>query len=101
MVAHRSRDTDAARRTLGLESCRDIHDIAVDVSAIWDHIADVDADTKADGPVQRLIAIEQGDLLLNGNGTAHGTIDAVEDDQQRIAGSLGNSATMFANGRIK
>ena len=31
MVAHRSRDADAARRTFGLKPCRHIHDVAVNV----------------------------------------------------------------------
>ena len=58
MLPHWSRDADAARRTLGLEPRRHIHHVAVDVSAIWDHIANIDADAEANGTVRGLIAIE-------------------------------------------
>ena len=34
MIAHRSRDADAARRTLGLKPRRHIHDVAVHVGAV-------------------------------------------------------------------
>ena len=100
VVAHCTRDTNAARRTFSLEPDRDIHAVAVDVGTLSYDIADVDANAEPDGPVQRLIAIEQGDLLLNGNSRAYCAVDAVEYDQQRVAASLGNSATMFADGRI-
>ncbi len=46
MIAHRPRDADAARGTLGLGR-RHVHYVAVDIEAIWNHIADVDAGTEA------------------------------------------------------
>ena len=57
MVAHRSRDAYSARWTLGLEPGRDIHAVTMQVRAIGNDIADVDADTKPDVLVGRLIAV--------------------------------------------
>ena len=78
VVAHCTRDTDAAGRAFRLEYSRNIHAVAVDVGTLRYDVADVDADTAPDGPVRRLVAIEQGDLLLNCDGTAHRSVDAVE-----------------------
>jgi hypothetical protein len=100
VVAHCTRDTYAAGRAFRLEPGRNIHATAVDVGTLRYDVADVDADTEPDGPVRRLVAIEQGDLLLNCDGTAHRSVDAVEHDQQRVPGGLGNSAAMLADGRI-
>ena len=100
MIAHRSRDADAARRTLGLESCRHIHHIAVDVSAIGNHIAHVDADAEADGPIRRLVAIVDGHLLLHLHGTAHRSINAIEHDEQRIAPRVDDPAAMLLDRRV-
>jgi hypothetical protein len=50
MIMDRSGNADAARRASGLEPCRDVYHIAVDIEAIWDHIADVNADAKAEMP---------------------------------------------------
>ena len=100
MIAHRSRDADAARRTLGLKSGRHIHDIAVDISAIWNHIANVDADAEADCPIRRLVAIVGRHLLLHLHGTAHRSIDAVEHDEQRVAPGVDDPAAMLVDGRV-
>src|SRR4029077_20603786 len=85
MLSYRSRHADATGWTLGLESGRDIHHISVDVSAIRDHIADVDAHTETDGPIGRLLAIVGGHVFLHHHGTAHRSINAVKHDEQRIA----------------
>ena len=100
MIAHRSRDADAARRTLGLKSGRHIHHIAVDISAIWNHIADVDADAKADRPIGRLVAIVGGHLLLHLHRTAHRSINAVEHDEQGIASRVDDPAAMLVDGWV-
>src|ERR1700727_1017859 len=65
VVAHGSRDADATGRTFGLEPCGYIHHITVDIGSIWNYIADVNADAEPDRPVQRLIAITDGHLLLD------------------------------------
>ena len=57
MLPHRSRDADAARWAFRLEPRGHIHHVAMHISAIWNHIADVDADAKSDRPIGRLVAI--------------------------------------------
>ena len=57
VVTHCSRDADATRRTLGLQSSRYIHDVAVDVEAIWNYIPDVDAYAEANGSIGGLVTI--------------------------------------------
>ena len=96
MVAHCSRDADATRRTFGLKPCRHIHRVAVEVSAIGNRVAEVDPDAEADGPIRRLIAIMDRNLLLHLHGTAHRPVDAVEHDEQGIAAGLDDPAAMLA-----
>ena len=57
MIAHRSRDADAARRTFGLKPRRHIHAIAVQIGPVGNRVANVDPDAKADGPIGRLATI--------------------------------------------
>ena len=60
MVAHRSRDTDTARRAFSLKPRRHIHRVAVQVSPVGNRVAKVDPDAEADGPIGRLVAIVVG-----------------------------------------
>ena len=100
MIAHRSRDADAARRTFGLKPRRHIHRVAVEVSAIGNRVAKVDADAEADGSIRRLIAIMDRNLLLHLHRTAHRSIDAVEHDEQRVAAGLNDPAAMLLDRRV-
>ncbi len=100
MIAHRSRDTDAARRTLGLEPCGHIHNFTVDVSAIRYHIADVDTDAEPDRPIRGLVAIADGNLLLHPHGTAHRAIDAVEHDEQGVTCGIDDPTAVLSDRRV-
>jgi hypothetical protein len=60
----------AGGSTFGLKPRCDIHHIAVDFTATWDHIANVDAHAKPDRPIGGLIASIVGHLLLHLHGTA-------------------------------
>jgi hypothetical protein len=51
------------------------------VRAVRDHVADVDADAEADTPIRRLVTIINRYLLLHLHGAADRTIDAVERNQ--------------------
>ena len=95
MVPHLSRDTDAARWTLGLKPRRYIHDITVDISAIWNHIANIDADAEADGSISGLVTIVSGYLLLHLHGTAHCSVDAVEHNEQGVAPGVDDPAAIL------
>src|SRR6202042_2743931 len=88
MIAHRPRNADAARRTLGLESGRHIHYVAVDIEAIWNDIADVDADAEADRLIGREVAIMGGHLLLHLHRATHCSVNALENDKQRATSGI-------------
>ena len=66
------------------------------VGAVRNRIADIDPDAKADGPIGRVANIMVGNLLLHLDRAAHGSIDAVEHDQQRVASGLNQSAACSA-----
>ena len=100
MVPHRARDADAAYRALCLQSSGDVHAVAMQVSAVRDHVANVDADAEANAPVRRLIAVIDRHLLLYLDRAAHRAVDAVERDQQRVAAGLHHSAAVLADGRV-
>jgi len=87
-------------RTLGLEPCRHIHDVAMDVSSVWNYISEVDAEAKADQPIGGLIAIVCGNLLLYVHGAAHRSFNAIEHHEQRIAPGVDNPTAMFVDGRV-
>src|ERR1700722_12896201 len=100
MLPDRSRDADTARRTLGLEPCGHIHYVAVDVSAIWHHIADVYTDAEPDGPIFGLAAIAHWNLLLHPHGTAHCSIDAIEHNEQGVACGIDDPTAVVSDRRV-
>ena len=100
MIPHRSRDADAARRTLGLKPRRDIHRVSVQVSAVGNRVAKVDPDAEADGSIRRLISVVDRNFLLHLHGTAHRPIDAIEHDEQGVAARLDDPAAVLLNRRI-
>ncbi len=81
VIAHGSSDANATRWTFALQPRHDVHSVAMEVGALGDHVADVDSDAKADGPIGGLVAVIVGRLPLHFYRTLHRTIDAVEDDK--------------------
>ena len=100
MIAHSSRDADATRRALGLEPGRHIHRVPVEISPVGNHVTDVNADTKADGPIGGMVAVIGRYRLLHLHGTAHRPIDAIEQDEQGVASGLNDSAAMLIDRRV-
>ena len=100
MITHRSRDADATRRTFSLKSRRHIHRVPVQISPIGNRVANVDPDAEADGSIRRLISVMDRNLLLHLHGAAHRSVDAVEDNQQRIAPGLDDPAAMLVDRRV-
>jgi hypothetical protein len=80
MVPDRSGHANAAGRTLGLKPGDHVYGIAMQVSPIWNGVANVYADAEADGSVKWLIAIYNWDLLLDLHCAAYRSINAVEHD---------------------
>jgi hypothetical protein len=67
------------------------------VGAVGNGVARIYADAKSDASVERLITIIHWDLLLDLNGTPHRSVNAVEHDEQRVAGGLDDLAAEFAD----
>ena len=100
MIAHRSRDTDAARRTFSLKSRCYIYRIAMQVGAVGNRVSNVDPDAETDSSGSGLLAIIGGHLLLYLHCAAHGSINAVEYDKEGVATGLNNLAAMLLNRRV-
>ena len=100
MIAYCSGDAYASWRAFSLEPCRYIHRVSVQISSVGNRIAEVDPNAKADGSIRRLIAIVDRNLLLHLHGAAHGSVDAVKDDEQGIAACLHDPATMLSDRRV-
>ena len=58
------------------------------IRAIGNHVADIDADAKPDSPVRGLIIIIIGHTLLHVDRATYSAVDAVERDEQRVATGL-------------
>ncbi len=97
MIAHRPRNADAARRTLGLESGRHIHYVAVDIEPIWNDIADVDVDAEADRLIGREVAIMGGHLLLHLHRATHCSVNALENDKQGVTCGIDEPSAMLGD----
>ena len=100
MVAHRSRDADSARWTLGLKSCHHIHRVTVQVGAIGNRVTDVDSDPESDGFIWGLVRVVERNLLLHLHRAAYCPVDAIEHDEKEIATSLDNPAAMLFYSRV-
>jgi hypothetical protein len=100
MVADRARDADPARRCHCLQPRRDVDALAVNVIAIGDHVAEIDADAKSEAPLLGEVQIAVGHPALNFAGAAHRIDDAGEFRQHAVAGGLDDPAMMLADLRI-
>ncbi len=69
----------------------------MEVGAVWDRVAHVDADAKANAAVGRLVTVIDRHLLLHPDSAPHCTVDAVERDQQGISAGLHHPAAVIAD----
>jgi hypothetical protein len=72
----------------------------VDIGAIRDHIAHVDADAKTDRLIWRLVAITGRHLLLHLHCATHCPVNAVEHHKQRTAAGADDPAAVFVDRRV-
>ena len=96
MVAHRSRDADAAGWAFGLEPCNYIHRVPMQIGPICNRVADVDPNTETDSQFRRVILVMDRNPLLHLHGAANRSVDAIEHDEQRITARLDDPATVLA-----
>ncbi len=94
LVAGCARDTDAARISQGLNPRGHVHPVAVDVVALNDHIAQIDADPEFDAPLLGHTGITLSHAALDRDGAFHRIDDAAEFDQGAIAHQLDDTPTV-------
>ncbi len=93
-------DADPARFGQALEAGRHVHAVAVDVLALDDDLAEIDADAEVDLAVVRDTGVARGHRLLNLDGRLDGLGDAVELGQESVAGGLDDAAAVFLDLRV-
>src|SRR5262245_19932887 len=85
LLVHRARDQYRSRLGQGFEPRRDINAITVEVLAVDDHVAEIDADAELDAHVGRFGRIALGHSALHLDGAAHGIDDAGKFHQHPVA----------------
>ena len=88
MIAHGSRNADAARRARRLESRRYIYRIAVQITSVWDRVANVDPYAKANGSIRRLVGVVDWNpsCILRAQRTAPSTLSNTSAASRRRSG---------------
>src|SRR5690348_17353271 len=82
------RKKDAARSGEGLEAGGDVHAVAVDVLALDDHVAEVDADAEADALPVGNVRLPPGHALLDRDRARDAVDDRGELAQHAVADEL-------------
>jgi hypothetical protein len=100
LIAHRARDTDAARLGEHFEARRDVDAVAKDVVFLNDHVAQIDADAELHQPRRRDVRVASRHPALNLGSAQHRVGDAVELEQHAVAGGLDDAAAVLCDGRI-
>jgi hypothetical protein len=83
-----------------LKAGRDVDPVAVDVVALDDHIAKIDADAKFDALVFRHVLVALGHAALNRHGAFDRVHDAGELDQRAVAHQFDDAPSILSDGRI-
>jgi hypothetical protein len=101
LFVRRPGNRDAARLGHGLQAVGNVGAVAMNVVALDDDVAEVDADAEHQAAIlgQRGIARALGTLDIDG--TADGVDDAAELDQQAVAHGLDQSAVVLGNPRLE
>jgi hypothetical protein len=100
LVVDIARDADPTRRGQLLEARGDVDATAVDIVALNDDVADVDADPEGDAPVVRHLDLALGDTLLDRGGAFDRIDHAPEFDQRAVAHQLDDAAVVLSDFRL-
>ena len=87
-----ARDADAAGFGKGLEPGRDVDAVAVEIVALDDDVAEIDADAELDAPSWRNVLVALGHAALDYGSAAQCVDDAGELDQRPVAHQLDDPA---------
>ena len=100
LIMNRIGDEHSAGIGQSLDPRRDVDAVAIEVVALDDHIAEIDADAHFDAAVPRDTRVPLGHRLLHFDGATHRIDDAGKFHQQPIAGGLDDAAMVFGDLRI-
>ena len=73
----------------------------IDVVALDDHVAEIDADAEFDAAIRRDAGVPLGHRLLHRDRAAHRIDDAGKFDQQAVTGGLDDTAAVLGDLRIE
>jgi hypothetical protein len=92
---------DRPRLSDAFEARGNIHAVAHQIAiALFDDIANMNADTKLDTPILRNPCVPLDHRLLDFNGAVHRVHDAAELGNRAVAGALDDPAVMHGDGGI-
>jgi hypothetical protein len=83
------------------DPCGDVDAVAIEVVALNDHIAEIDADAQFDAAVRRRVRFPLGHRLLHFSCAAYRVDDAREFDEQTVTGGLDDAAPVLGDRRIE
>src|SRR5216683_8306756 len=94
LIAYGAGDADPAWLGETFEPRRNVHAVAVDIAAVDDDVAQIDADAKLDPPLRRHVGVALAHRCLDLDGALYGLDDAGELDQRTVAHQLDCAASM-------
>ena len=100
LIANGARDADAAGLGELLQARGHVHAIAEDVVVLADHVAEVDADAKADLAPRRRVAVAPRHAPLDLDRARHRIRDARELDQHAVPGGLDQPPLVLGDRRV-
>ena len=101
VVVDRIGDEHPAGIGQGFDPRGDVDAVAIEVVALDDHIAEIDADAQLDAVVRRDARVPLGHRLLHLDGAAHRIDDAGKFHQHAVAGGLDDAAVVLGDLRIE
>jgi len=101
LIVHDLGNANSVRLGQGFQPGRYVDPIAENVVRLDDHIAEVDADSKADAIIFRDIGIAMGHAVLDCNGAQNGVDHAGNLDNHAVAGRFDDPAMVLIDPRLK
>ncbi len=99
-VVDRAGDADAARLGQALQARGDVDAVAVDVAAVLDDVAEVDADAEGDAPALGQRGVARAELGLHGHRRGERVDDGVEARQHGVAGGVHHAPAVPGDGGV-
>jgi hypothetical protein len=100
LVVDRVGDEHPAGIGQGFDPRGDVDAVAIEVVALDDHVAEVDADAQFDVVIRANARVSLGHRLLHRDRAAHRIDDTGELDQHAVAGGLDDAAMVLGDFRI-